>query len=38
LIDRVKEITDKPVEHIEASENGASPEAAIAPAATGGEG
>jgi hypothetical protein len=38
LIDRVREITDKPVEHIEASENGASPEPAIAPAATGGEG
>jgi hypothetical protein len=38
LIDRVKEITDKPVEHIEASESRAAPEPAIAPAATGGEG
>jgi hypothetical protein len=38
LIDRVKEITDKPVEHIEGSEERAEPEPAIAPAATGGEG
>jgi hypothetical protein len=38
LIDRVKEITDKPVEHIEASEDEAAREPAIAPAATEGEG
>jgi hypothetical protein len=38
LIDRVREVTDKPVEHVEASEDAATPEPAIAPAATGGEG
>jgi hypothetical protein len=38
LIDRVRAITDKPLEHIEASEDGAEREPAFAPAARGGEG